>query len=196
MNNILINSMKLIYKRIIPFILFAGLIILSCVNEKHSHDISPKRGEYLVKQSNCSYCHTPTVESNGEIIPDSSRMFSGHPEDAPMPDIPDVDIDSEEWIEFLSTLDNTVWAGDWGITFSANITPDRETGIGKWDRNTFIQTMRQGKHKGIGRNIQPPMPWKDYSKLSDDDLSSIFEYLQTLKPINNKVSKPIIFNKK
>ena len=187
--------MKIINKILLLLILLFSLTILACVNQKTSSIIFPKRGEYLVKESNCSYCHTPTVESNGEIVPDTSRMFSGHPQDAPVPVIPDVSLDSEEWIEFLTTLDSTVWAGEWGITFSANITPDKETGIGKWDRKTFIKTMRQGKHKGIGRNIQPPMPWRDYGKLSDSELSSIFEYLQTIKPIRNKVPKPIIFHK-
>ncbi len=186
--------MKSIAYKLLPFLLTAFLII-ACAEKKPSEDISVKRGEYLVKESNCSYCHTPTVESNGEIIVDDTRMFSGHPETAPVPEIPNVDIESDEWIEFLTTLDSTVWAGDWGMTFSANITPDKETGIGKWDVDTFIKTMRRGKHRGIGRNIQPPMPWKDFSKLSDDELSSVFEYLQTQKPVRNKVPNPIIFTK-
>lgn len=185
--------MKSVNHLLLLFVSLTGLLTLACMSEKKPSEISPKRGEYLVKESNCSYCHTPTIESNGNVIPDITRMFSGHPGDAPLPDIPDVEIDSEEWIEFLATLDSTVWAGEWGITFSANITPDRETGIGKWDRTTFIQTMRQGKHRGIGRNIRPPMPWRDYSKLNEDELSSIFEYLMTLKPINNEVPKPIVF---
>lgn len=171
------------------------LLLVACVKENNRNMVSPQRGDALVKQLNCGYCHTPSVESNGELIPDNSQMFSGHPGDVPLPKVPDVEIDSDKWIEFLTTLDSTVWAGDWGITFSANITPDRETGIGKWDTETFIKTIRSGKHKGIGRNIRPPMPWKDFSKLTDDELSSIFQYLQTIKPVNNKVPKPIPFYK-
>ena len=39
--------------------------------------------------------------------------------------------------------------------------------------------------------LSPPTPWKDYAKLSDEDLRSIFAYLETLPPIRNAVPKPI-----
>ncbi len=44
---------------------------------------------------------------------------------------------------------------------------------------------------GIGRPILPPMPYPVYGKMTDDDLRSIFAYLQSLKPVRNKVPQPI-----
>ncbi len=150
-----------------------------------------QRGLQLVNQGRCNDCHTPLVEAEDGLVPDTNRTLSGHPSDSEIPKIPNSEIDSEEWLEFLSTLDSTVWAGEWGISFSANLTPDSTTGIGKWNEDVFVEIMRSGRHVSLKRNINPPMPWKDYAKLSDEDLKSIFAYLATLKPINNAVSKPI-----
>lgn len=150
-----------------------------------------KRGLQLVNQGRCNDCHTPFVESKDGLMPDTKRTLSGHPSESEIPDIPSSEIDSEEWLEFLSSLDSTVWAGEWGISFAANLTPDPTTGIGKWNEDVFVEIMRSGRHVSLKRNINPPMPWKDYAKLSDEDLNSIFAYLATLKPINNAVPKPI-----
>ncbi len=150
-----------------------------------------QRGLELVNQGRCNYCHTPLVETEDGLVPDTKRTLSGHPSDSEIPKIPAGGIDTEDWIEFLSSLDSTVWAGEWGVSFAANLTPDPTTGIGKWNEDVFIEIMRSGRHVSLKRNINPPMPWQDYAKLSDDDLKSIFAYLATIKPINNAVPKPI-----
>jgi cytochrome c553 len=150
-----------------------------------------KRGKQLVNEGRCNDCHTPLVETKDGLIPDKKRTLSGHPSNSEMPQIPAVEIDSDDWLKFLSSLDSTVWAGKWGISFSANLTPDSMTGIGKWNEEVFIEIMRSGRHVDLKRNIKPPMPWKDYAKLSDEDLKSIFVYLETLPPIRNAVPKPI-----
>jgi hypothetical protein len=149
------------------------------------------RGNQLVNEGRCNNCHTPLIETKDGLIPDSKRTLSGHPSDSEIPEIPAVEIDSEEWLKFLYSLDSTVWAGEWGMSFSANLTPDPMTGIGKWNGETFIEIMRSGHHVNLKRNIKPPMPWKDYAKLSDEDLRSIFAYLATLPPIRNAVPKTV-----
>ncbi len=149
------------------------------------------RGKELVMEGNCDYCHTPMIETEEGPVPDVKRRLSGHPQDEEIPRLPDAEIDSPEWIEFLGTLDTTEWAGPWGIVFSKNITPDPGTGIGKWNEEIFIETMRSGKHIDLKRGILPPMPWQDYAKLSDDDLKAIFAYLMTLPPVKNAVPKPV-----
>ena len=150
-----------------------------------------ERGLQLVNQGRCNDCHTPLVESQDGLMPDAKRTLSGHPSDTEIPKIPAVEIDSDQWLEFLSSLDSTAWAGEWGLSFAANLTPDPTTGIGKWNEDTFVEIMRSGRHVSLKRNINPPMPWKDYAKLSDEDLKSIFAYLATLNPIKNAVPKPI-----
>ena len=85
----------------------------------------------------------------------------------------------------------TCWSGPWGISYAANLTPDDETGIGLWTDEMFISTIRNGKHMGSGRDVKMPMPWKNFAKLSDDDLKSIFAYLKSVEPINNMVPEQI-----
>ena len=68
-------------------------------------------------------------------------------------------------MNFLSSLDTTVWAGEWGLSFSANLTPDPNTGIGKWNEEIFLDLMKSGRHVNLKRGIKPPMPWQDYAKL-------------------------------
>lgn len=87
---------------------------------------------------------------------------------------------------------NTAWAGPWGISYTANITPDQKTGIGLWTEDMFIGAMRTGKQMGNGRPILPPMPWNWYAKMTDDDLKSIFMYLKSIPPIDNAVPAAVI----
>jgi hypothetical protein len=76
------------------------------------------------------------------------------------------------------------------VSFTANLTPD-QTGLGSWTVEQFIQTMRTGKHLGVGRSILPPMPWHYVGKLTDEDLRAVFAYLRTLKPVSNSVPAPV-----
>ena len=81
-----------------------------------------------------------------------------------------------------------------GITCnSANITPDKETGIGNWNKEIFIQRFKlyrdsSYQNKSVGKtDFNTVMPWLMYSGMTTKDLSSIYEYLQTVKPIKNNV---------
>ena len=60
------------------------------------------------------------------------------------------------------------------MSFTANLTPDRETGLGKWTVRNFIETIRTGRHLGRGREILPPMPIPMYKNFTDADLTAIF----------------------
>jgi hypothetical protein len=84
----------------------------------------------------------------------------------------------------------TAWAGPWGISFTANLTPD-STGLGNWTPEMFIAAIRTGKHAGVGRPILPPMPWPQYRNFTDEDLRAIFAYLHSLKPVHNVVPQPV-----
>ncbi len=119
------------------------------------------------------------------------RRLSGHPRDMEILRMPAAGTGSPEWMEFLGTLDSTEWAGPWGLVFSKNITPDPETGIGKWTEDIFVETIRTGRHIDFKRDLLPPMPWQDYGMLGDEDLKSIFAYLMTVPPVKNAVPKPI-----
>jgi mono/diheme cytochrome c family protein len=71
-----------------------------------------------------------------------------------------------------------------GDLVSANITP-APSGIGYYNGTTFIQALRMGK---VGaRPLRSSMPWYFYGRIADDDLESMFAYLQTLKPVKHQL---------
>ncbi len=146
------------------------------------------RGAYLVKIMVCNDCHTPFKMGPKGPEPDMSRMLSGHPQDLVMP--PPPKLGNGPWIASFAAT-NTAWAGPWGVSYTANLTPDPETGLGKWSANTFMQALRTGKHEGVGRPILPPMPYPWFAQATDEDLRAIFAYLQSIPPVKNKVPQPI-----
>jgi mono/diheme cytochrome c family protein len=66
--------------------------------------------------------------------------------------------------------------------FATNITPDKETGIGKWSDAQIVRAIREGVRPD-GSIIRPPMPFEFYRKLSDRDVSAIVVYLRRVKPV-------------
>jgi len=151
------------------------------------------RGKYLVTLGGCNDCHSPKKMSPKGPIPDSSRLLSGHPGGEKPGKIDAKVISSGKWI--LAGADFTYYVGPWGISYASNLTPDSATGIGSWNLQTFIKTIREGKLRGSGRPLSPPMPWQAIRKLSDQDLKAIFLYLKSLKPISNQVPQPVPPNK-
>lgn len=71
---------------------------------------------------------------------------------------------------------------------AANITPDRETGIGAWSDAEIARAVREGVSRD-GRVMGPPMPFELYRKLADDDMAAIIAYLRSLPPVRNAVEK-------
>lgn len=146
-----------------------------------------ERGAYLVTMMGCNDCHTPWKMGAQGPEPDMTRALTGHPSDMVMPPPPPA---AGPWIGHIGAT-NTAWAGPWGVSFTANLTPDKDTGLGSWTEEMFIATMRTARHQGKGRPILPPMPVKMIGKANDEDLKSIFAYLQSLAPVKNRVPAPI-----
>jgi len=71
---------------------------------------------------------------------------------------------------------------------ASNITPDRDTGIGKWTDAQIISAIREGRRPD-GSIIGPPMPIGLYRGLSDNDVRAIVAYLRSVKPVRNQVAK-------
>lgn len=65
-----------------------------------------------------------------------------------------------------------------GTIYSTNITPDEETGIGRWSYAAFERAMRQGIHQD-GRQLYPAFPYTAFAKLSDGDLQALYGYLMS-----------------
>lgn len=179
--------------------LFIGIFLLNSCNNKKYEDVkeekamtkadSIERGKYLVDAIGCTDCHTPKRmgEKGPEDIPE--KFLSGHPADAGLPPV-STDALNKGWMLF--SPDFTATAGPWGISFSANLTPD-DTGLGTWTKEQFVTAVREGKYKGqkSGRDLLPPMPWLNFANMSDEDIESMFKYLQTIPPVKNAVPAPV-----
>jgi cytochrome c553 len=185
--------------RITAALLLTALLLFSCSRSSEgpiaSASAAPaeptneqliERGAYMVTLMGCSDCHTPKIFTAQGLALDSSRLLSGHPADEKLAPIPA----GQGFIHFSPGL--TAAIGPWGATFSANLTPD-PLGLGGWSFDQFKTAITHGKYRGIegGRPLLPPMPWQNLRNIHDEDARAIFAYLQSLKPVPNKVPAPV-----
>ncbi len=176
-------------KFVFPLIGMLSLVLVlstTAWGEGASNQAKIDHGRQLVRTHACGDCHTPWKLGANGPEPDSSRLMSGHPQELAMLPAPAA---QGPWIASVSGT-FTAWAGPWGVSFSKNITGDKETGIGNWTEENFVQTIRTGREMGKGRMLLPPMPWPSYGNLTDDELSSIYAYLMSIPAISNKIPDP------
>ena len=122
----------------------------------HAQDLV-KRGEYLATIMDCGGCHTPGVFLGK---PDGQRALAGSEVGFQLPGL--------------------------GIFYPPNLTPDPETGLGKWSAADIIKAVRTGVRPD-GRQLAPIMPSHSYARLSDADAQALVGYLKSLKPVRNQV---------
>jgi hypothetical protein len=186
-------------------LLFASIYFTGCANNKTDEpattttaavekpnfggfDTQVKWGEHLVTIAGCNDCHTPKKMTPMGPVDDTTLMLSGHPEALPAPD---VDRKAMESKGLVVTADFTSWIGPWGISYSANLTPD-PSGTGSWTEEQFLYALKNSISKGIagGRHLVPPMSMMPVKFMSDDELKAIYAYLRTIKPIKNNSVQP------
>lgn len=71
-----------------------------------------------------------------------------------------------------------------GKLYSTNITPDPETGIGKWTVEEFGRALREGVRPD-GEHLYPAFPYTAYTKINDADVLSLYAYLKIVKPVKS-----------
>jgi mono/diheme cytochrome c family protein len=176
-------------------LLFSSLLLTArspsgAKGEAKTMDKPIERGRYLVEIGGCNDCHTPKVMTPKGPVLHPTKLLSGHQGDQKLPQIPSGLIGPGQW-GAITNNDLTAWVGPWGVSFSANLTPDPATGIGGWTEEMFIATLRKGKHLGTGRDLLPPMPWQGIGRMTDSDLKAVFAYLRSLPPVSNAVPQPL-----
>jgi mono/diheme cytochrome c family protein len=183
-------------KRIYLFTALIATLLFACTSKTNEPAKTAEmsladqiaKGENLVTVMGCNDCHSPKVMTAFGPVPDTLRLFSGHPANETL-----APFDKEILKSYvLFNMNSTAVTGPWGTSFAANLTPD-QTGIGNWTEEQFIRAMKMGKWKGLenSRNLLPPMPWQGYSQMTDEDLKAIFAYLKNIKPVNNLVPMAI-----
>lgn len=70
-----------------------------------------------------------------------------------------------------------------GTIFSANITPDPATGIGRWSEQAFARAMRSGVSRD-GAHLYPTFPYDHFTNVSDDDNRALYAYVMTRTPVS------------
>lgn len=143
--------------------------IINTIPQKPSFSNIPERsdkvnyGKYLVTAAGCMDCHTK--QDKGKFV---GEFFAGG-------------------FEFKLP--------DGSIVTSSNITPDKTTGIGNWTTEQFINRFKMYLDSSYvipkvnPGEFQTAMPWTMYAGMKNEDLEAIFAYLQSLKPVKNKVEK-------
>lgn len=122
-------------------------------------------GAYMTNAAACMECHTK-VNDQGQVIPEVA--FGGG---------------------------RTFQYPDGSVVTSSNITPDVGTGIGSWSEEAFVQRFKAYADSSYVTPVvakgefQTIMPWTMYAQMKREDLAAIYNYLKTVKPINQKVVK-------
>ncbi|BEP94606.1 molybdopterin-dependent oxidoreductase [Acidovorax sp. A79] len=73
-----------------------------------------------------------------------------------------------------------------GTVYTTNLTPDAETGIGRWSFSAFQRAMREGISRD-GRHLYPAFPYTSFAKMSDDDLTAVYAYLMAQPAVRAEV---------
>lgn len=196
------KSPSTLFKFINSGFLALTIVLISCQDKNDYAKVpaqelslqdSTSHGEYLVNTIGCHDCHSPKrmTERGPEVV--QELALSGYQSGDTLPPFSSEAI-KNGWIQMSGDL--TVAIGPWGISYASNLTSS-DTGLGNWSMQRFKTAIREGKLKGDsgGRMILPPMPWQNYSELTDKDLESIFRYLKSTKPVENAVPAPVAPNK-
>ena len=118
------------------------------------------RGKYLVTVMTCADCLTP-----GGLV------------------------GKHDWPRAMAGSDIAFFIPELGYFFPPNLTPDPETGLGKWSKADIVKAITTG-FRPDGRGLVPIMPWKFYASLTKADAEAIAAYLKSLAPITNPVPPP------
>jgi mono/diheme cytochrome c family protein len=72
-----------------------------------------------------------------------------------------------------------------GTIFSTNITPDPDTGIGRWSEAAFRRAMREGVGRD-GRHLYPAFPYDHFARVNDDDLRALYAFIMTREAVSSR----------
>ncbi len=75
-----------------------------------------------------------------------------------------------------------------GYMLAPNITPDADTGIGRWSSDDFYRALHTGVNKH-GQDMYPTMPYDFYTRVTRADVDALYAYLRTVKPVRNAVDR-------
>ena len=75
-----------------------------------------------------------------------------------------------------------------GTLYATNITPDPETGIGRWSQAAFTRAMREGVSRD-GSHLYPAFPYDHFRLLTDDDVAALYAFMMTRQPVSARAPR-------
>ncbi len=75
-----------------------------------------------------------------------------------------------------------------GAVYSTNLTPDPDTGVGRWSFSAFQRAMREGISRD-GHFLYPAFPYTAFTRTTDDDLAALYAWLMSRQPVLAEVPK-------
>ena len=76
-----------------------------------------------------------------------------------------------------------------GTVYTTNLTPDAETGLGRWSFSAFQRAMREGVSRD-GHHLYPAFPYTAFAKTSDDDLQALYAYFMSQPTVRAETPEP------
>jgi mono/diheme cytochrome c family protein len=137
-----------------------SLVLTAAVTPKAQANEQVARGQYLAQIMDCGGCH-------------HTGAFT------PQPNLKTPLSGSEIGFEVPGL----------GVFYPPNLTPDPETGLGKWSKEEIIAAVTTGTRPD-GRELSPAMPWRSYSALNAADAAALVSYLKSLPPVSHRVPGP------
>jgi mono/diheme cytochrome c family protein len=119
-----------------------------------------RQGEYIASITGCAFCHSPMREDNTMI--DALKYAGGQRFEA----VP------------------------FGTYVSANLTADKETGLGGWTDDQIKRAVTSGVRGDGSRMLPYPMPWPNFASLKPQDLNALVAFLRSLPAVSNRIPPP------
>jgi mono/diheme cytochrome c family protein len=139
-------------------------------------------GKYIATIAGCTDCHTPFkaeyLRDPKTWTPEQIQAIAFNAKTA---------LDEEKLLSGARAFD----LGPAGVVYTRNLTPDKETGLGKWTDEQVKVAVKTGVSVD-GGTLFPVMPYHTYNGMADADVDAVIAYLRSVKAISNKVPKDTV----
>lgn len=162
---------------------FAGLLSLSKPANAGTNlqDDIISHGKYIATIAGCTDCHTPLKAEFQDPKTLSIKQIQTLAFDGILA------LDHEKLLSGGRAFD----LGPAGVVYTRNLTPDKETGLGKWTDEQIKIAAKTGLSAN-GETLFPVMPYHVYNGMADSDIDAVIAYLRSVNAVSNKVPEDTV----
>ena len=159
------------------FLVMVSVVVTPAQASASSQSALIEHGKYIVTIAGCNDCHTNLspeyLVDPAKLTPEQIKTLAFDAKNA---------VDKNKYMAGGRLFD----LGPGGKVYTANITPDVETGIGGWTDEQIKVAVRTGQRPS-GKILVPVMPYRSFNTMADSDLDAVVAYLRSIPAIKNKV---------